>query len=197
MRVVLLLVATVPLSAGCGHREPDEEEIELQSSSVLPHTLHEGYDGRNAQQWNHDLLDTDEHVSQVAAFALQEIGEESLRFVLNAFGDPRASVRKRAISIAYNYGAGSKYPAACLPPLAKLLGDQDPIVRIQAALAIEGSKFAAGLPQLEVVLGGEKDVRVSKVLRQAIGALSEGTSLPNNASISGDEAKPKKRKPKK
>lgn len=123
---------------------PKDGTPQVSPAGQLPQTLKQRHQGRTAEEWGKDLLDSAEDVSHRASFALNAIGAEALRFVYAGFDSEYPHVRFRAVSLAINYDAASKYPDVFLPALVLRLADTAPGIRGEAALTIARCKFRAG-----------------------------------------------------
>lgn len=179
--VCVLAVSVMACGGGRVTTKPDELPVAKEKAqpkqdapaSKLPQTLEQLHQGRNAEQWGRELLDSDERTSNTAAFALQAIGDEALRFVYPGFTSKHPHVRSRAVFVALNLESAAKYPDVFLPPLKKLLTDEDAEVRGYTALTIARVPFPDGLDAIREARGKEMNPDVKRQMDEAIKLLTK------------------------
>jgi hypothetical protein len=186
MRWVVLFFALALV--GCGKKDSvpagDSGESGWGGSqqaniSQLPQTLNERYQGRNAQEWGKELLDGNERVSQAAGFALRELGPEALRFGLAGFDSRHVHVRYNSLTLAVHSDYALKYPKVFIPPLVRLLSDDNPGVRQAAANLLAFCDFKDSIATLREALGRETNTQTRQHMLDDLDKLENGP-LPAN-----------------
>jgi hypothetical protein len=127
--------------------------------SRLPQTVTVRYQGRDAQSWARDLMDADYIVSRQGAIALQQIGREGLRFVVQGMKSERESIRFNSVNLL-DYGSAKQYKDVFLPLLTNLLEDESGRVRQFAAVAFLDCAFKEGIDAMKKAHDREKDPMV-------------------------------------
>lgn len=168
MRTALWLA--VVMVVGCGKGSPTTGGGPGGAAdlvSTLPQTLTVRYQGLNAAEWGRQLLDADERTGMTAAFALDNIGDEGLRFALRGIADSRDDVRIRSLDTALNLGSARKYPKVFEPVLAKLLTDKVPLIRGTAAVKIMFAEFTSLTAAVEEAAARETDPTAKRRMTEA------------------------------
>jgi HEAT repeat protein len=117
------------------------------------------YEGQTADVWAKQLLsETDKALSENAAFALKEIGEESLPFLPNAMEAKQQWVKINALSVVETDKSWAKNGAKYLVPmLDKALHDDAAKVRKQASAVIAILQFPESVAALKKAVAREED----------------------------------------
>jgi HEAT repeat protein len=126
-----------------------------------------------------ELLDGDERVSQAAGFALRELGPEALRFGLAGFDSRHAHVRYNSLTLAVHSDYALKYPKVFIPPLVKLLSDDNADVRYAAAHLLAFCNFKDSIAPLREALARETNTQVRQQMLEDLDRLVNGP-LPAN-----------------
>lgn len=163
------------------NRQNDKNEPEKPSAVVekkpspgsqLPQTLAVRYQGRDSASWSKDLFDADPSVSQQGGLALEKIGKEGLRFMVQGMKSDLAHVRFNSVNLL-NYEAVKQYKNVFIPQLTSLLDDESPGVRQFAAVAFLHCGFKEGLPAMRNAHDKEKEAGTKADIARYIAELEK------------------------
>ena len=173
MRCLVLLLA---LLAGCKPSPyqglPDTHPIVSvrKWQSTYPKKFTSRYKGRTAYEWSLKLNEADDAVSNNAAFALKQIGEEGAPFLLMGMDSPLAATRERCAQ-HFPVWLASRHAGELVHLLSELLTDPNPRTRINASTLSSNASLSKMLPHLEAALEREQDENVRQTLQASIKTL--------------------------
>jgi hypothetical protein len=172
-----MLLALGLFTAGCSGSKEEEKDNnrpaeEAPEGDGLPGSSEVEYDGQTAKDWALALYDADPDTALRAAFALNKIGAESLRFFRDGLKHTSEGTRYLSLN-QLPFKAASAHKDIFLPVLTDLLKDRSPRVRRAAGFALLQCNFKDGLPALKTAVRVEHDRETKRELQGHVDLLEK------------------------
>ena len=151
-----------PLAQAMSAKEPTTRRFAI-------HLLGPLKDPRSLEPLEMAFYDPNYDVAGMAAAALMEYGQASLRIFAEALNSPNEWIRTTAIKSIAKVGGGD-----ALDLLLPMLVDTSDTIRAEAVSALGTLKDRRALPVLNELASNRDDREVSKLARQAIAAMHAG-----------------------
>jgi hypothetical protein len=158
--------------SGAPIKSPTEASLPKVGEGLPKFKLTTRYKGRLADSWSADLFDSDERTSYWGAYALNQIGEEGLPYMLAGMKSPVEHVRNYSLQFL-PYNEAKKHPKQFSPAVSRLLTDESAGVRLQAAIALLHCRFVELLPELRAAHDREPSPQVRSDMARYIKMLEE------------------------
>jgi HEAT repeat protein len=172
-----MLLGLVLFAAGCSGSKEEEKDVdrpaeETTEADGLPRLSEVEYDGQTAKDWALAFYDADPDIALRAAFALNKIGAESLRFFRDGLKHTSEGTRYLSLN-QLPYKAASAHKDVFLLLLTDLLKDGSPRVRRAAGFALLQCNFKEALPALKTAVRVEHDRETKRELQGYIDLLEK------------------------
>jgi hypothetical protein len=135
--------------------------------TTYPSRFNSRYKGRDAYEWSLQLNVADDAVSNNAAFALKQLDQEGVPFLLLGMDSPLSATREHCAE-HFPVGLATRHAGELLHLLRELLNDANPRTRINASTLSSNAALSKMLPHIQAALEREQDENVRQALQASI-----------------------------